>query len=215
MKSPRLTINARVKRDDFIVDLDFAAEPGRVTGISGDIGSGKTTVLWLVAGRLRADAGVVELGDQVWDEPSAGRFEPRRSTALLSQRFQADLAEERTGVENVADAIVHHHPEVVDSEARAREMLDRLHVQEHVVDRLPWTFSGAEAQRVALAKTLAPRPAVVLLDEPLGALDKRTGAAVRTFLDDWFTGFDGIVLYATTRADDLERFADELVMLDR
>lgn len=182
-------------------------------GISGDIGSGKSTALWLVAGKLRAAAGSVRFGDETWDAPDGGAFRANRPITLTTQLFQADLAEERTGVENVVDAMATHQLEHPEPEPEARRILALLGVQDHVVDRLPWTFSGAEAQRVSLAKALAPRPAVILLDEPLGALDKRTGAAVREFLDDWFADFSGIVLYATTRAADLDRFATHSLAL--
>jgi ABC-type sulfate/molybdate transport systems ATPase subunit len=82
-----------------------------------------------------------------------------------------------------------------------------------VVDRLPWTFSGAEAQRVSLARALAPRPAVVLLDEPFGAMDKRTGTNIRAWMVEWFADYEGVVLIASTRVEHLKQLSDHIVDL--
>lgn len=209
-----LAVSASLQRDGFALELDFRAEPGEVVGLSGDIGSGKSSALWLVAGRLRASSGQLTFGDAVWDQPSTSSFEADRSVSLLTQTYQNDLPEDLTGTEIVIGNIERLNPADPQPEQTARAMLAELGVGDHVVDRLPWTFSGAEAQRIALAKALAPRPSVVLLDEPFGALDKRTGAAVRQWLAHWFSEFDGVAIVASTRLDHLESLADRIVPLD-
>ncbi|MGI9596951.1 MAG: ATP-binding cassette domain-containing protein [Acidimicrobiales bacterium] len=220
MDSSPLTVSASLRRDDFELALDLRLEPGETLGLTGDIGTGKTSALWLIAGRLRASQGRVALGDAVWDEPSTATFVADRPVSLLSQAYQNDLPERSTGTEAVIaniESSLNPDPDSGadrDPEAIARTVLAELGVGDHVVDRLPWTFSGAEAQRVALARAVAPRPAVVLLDEPFGALDKRTGTEVRQWLAQWLAGYSGIAVVASTRADDLEQLTDRVISLD-
>jgi ABC-type sulfate/molybdate transport systems ATPase subunit len=199
--------------DQFSLDLDLTAPGGQIVGLTGDIGSGKSTTLALIAGRHRATSGVIAFGQQVWDEPETNTFVADRPVTMLSQRFQNDLPEDLTGVEAVVKHIVAHQPGHPDPEGAAREVLADLGVGDHVVDRLPWTFSGAEAQRVSLARALAPRPAVVLLDEPFGAMDKRTGTNIRAWMVEWFADYEGVVLIASTRVEHLKQLTDHIVDL--
>jgi len=216
-----LIARAVLERDAFRLAVDLDVEPGEVVGLTGDIGSGKSSLLWLLAGRLRATSGIVALGDDVWDEPSGTRFRQERPVTLLSQNYQNDLPENLSGVEIVCRSIQRFDGDRcdpdpdLDTERVARSMLAELGVGNHVVDRLPWTFSGAEAQRIALARALAPRPAVVLLDEPFTAFDKRTGTAVRRYLADWLADFDGIAIVASTRTDHLEALTGRIFSLDK
>ncbi len=210
-----LEVAATVRRDDFSLRLELDANPGEVVGLTGGIGSGKSSALTLIAGRLRAEAGRVALGPTVWDEPAASVFLADRPVAAMSQTYLNDLPEDLTGTE-VVTANIERLGAVAGpaAEGLARSVLAGLGVQDHVVDRLPWTFSGAEAQRVALASALAPNAPVLLLDEPFGALDKRTGESVRVWLREWLDDFPGIALVAMTRVDHLEVLADRILFLD-
>lgn len=199
-----LVAAATIGRDTFRLQIDFTVQPGESVGLTGDIGSGKSSALWLLAGRLTPTSGVVT-GTEIG------------GASLLTQLFQDDLVENRTGVENVADAIEAMGPSLADpvrdSEAAARNILSELGVADHVVDRLPWTFSGAEAQRVALACALAPHASLVLLDEPTGALDKRGRAAVADYLRQWLTDYSGRAVVASTNRELLDRLCDRVVDL--
>ena len=166
-------------------------------------------MLNLLAGRLRAADGIVVGPTGVWDDPRNGVFTSDRPVAMVRQSFRDQLAEDRTGVENAIDAAKAFAPEHPDPEATARSILAGLGVEDHVVDRLPWTFSGAEAQRVALATaltaaSLAPGPSVVLIDEPTGALDRSTKAKVVAFLHSWLDDYDGAAVIASSDAGLLE-----------
>lgn len=214
----RLVVEAIVRRDAFELSLDLEAVPGEVVGITGDIGSGKSSALALLAGGLRAAEGTVSLGNTVWDQPMTSTFVTERPVSAMSQQYLDDLPEDVTGTEIVAANIKRlsgdRLPDGSATSDHARSVMAGLGVQDHVVDRLPWTFSGAEAQRIALARAIAPDPKVLLLDEPFGALDKRTGEAVRSWLADWLHDFTGIALVALTRVDHLEALADRIISLD-
>jgi len=222
MPLSQLIVEAVVELDAFRLETSIVAEAGDTIGIGGDVGSGKSTLLRLVVGRLRATAGTVGLESQCWDDPANDVFVARRPVAMLGQRYLGDLAEDLTGVENVVAALTSHHNEPVppevddptnDHQAEARRLLSEMGVGDHVVDRLPWTFSGAEAQRVALARTLAPRPAVVLLDEPVSAFDKRGRAEMSSFLADWLGDHEGVVLVASTNHELLSLLVDRTIVL--
>lgn len=196
-----LVAAASIERDTFRLEVNLAVGPGETLGITGDIGSGKSSVLALLAGKLAPASGAVTGGDP-------------DSTTVLTQLFQSDLTENRTGVENVVDAIAAIanpiSPPTQDPEQAARSILADLDVADHVVDRLPWTFSGAEAQRVALACALAPRPSVLLLDEPTGALDKRGRASVADYLERWLHRNVGRAVVASTNRELLDRLCDRV-----
>lgn len=216
-----LRVDATVSRDEFSLTLDIEVWPGEVIGLTGDIGSGKSSALALIAGALRASGGSVAFGDTVWDCQHRSIFVADRPVAAMSQTYLNDLPEDLTGTETVVANIERlaalqgrdgGPPE--DVERMARSVLAELGVQDHVVDRLPWTFSGAEAQRVALARALAPTAPVLLLDEPFGALDKRTGESVRGWLGEWLDDYAGIALVAMTRVDHLQALASRVISLD-
>jgi len=133
------------------VDLD--AEPGEIVALMGLSGSGKTTILRVVAGLERPDAGEVSAGS-------------------VGMVFQSHcLFEHLSALENVTLAPVHvQRLSRLDAERRARELLDELGVG-HRADALPRELSGGEAQRVAIARALAVDPPILLLDEPTASLD--------------------------------------------
>lgn len=211
-ESSGLVVDAHIEREGFGLDVDLRVSSGAVLGLTGDIGSGKSSVLSLLVGGLRSVSGSVVVDGEIWDD--ATTFLEDRSVCLLGQRFRDDLPEELTGVEAVCAEILRIDPDEADAEQVAQSVLSGLGVGDHVVDRLPWTFSGAEAQRVALARTIAPYPRVVLLDEPFGALDMRTGAAVRAWLSEWLGDYDGMAVIASTDEAVLTELCDEIVSLD-
>jgi molybdate transport system ATP-binding protein len=152
--------------------LALALEVGRETvALVGPSGAGKTTVLRAVAGLARPDAGRIALGEQPWFD--AGRrvdLPPEeRSVGYVFQDYALfpHLSVER----NVAFG----------GRARARELLERFRI-DHLARARPAELSGGERQRVGLARALARDPAVLLLDEPLSALDAHTRAALRVEL---------------------------------
>ena len=159
------------------IDLDIAA--GEVVGIIGPSGSGKTSLLMVLAGLERATAGSVQLaGDTVTalDEDSLARLR-RASIGIVFQAFH--LIPTMTALENVAVPL--ELAGATDAMERARGALHSVGLG-HRLTHLPGQLSGGEQQRVALARAFAPRPRLLLADEPTGNLDQATGDAVMELL---------------------------------
>jgi molybdate transport system ATP-binding protein len=150
-----------------------------VTVLFGPSGAGKTTVLRCVAGLERPDRGRVRFGDEVWSDAAAGVWvaPQRRGVGLLHQDLA--LFGHRTVRGNVGYGI-RRWPRA-ERERRVGELLRRLGIAE-LADRRPAELSGGQRQRVALARALAPSPRLLLLDEPLSALDAPTREELRTEL---------------------------------
>lgn len=161
--------------DAVLTDVSFAIEPGQKASLVGVSGSGKSTILSLIAGLLRPDAGIVEL-DGVslagLDDAALARLRSRRiGIALQSENLIPFLSAQ----ENVELALGFGAQER--NPAHARALLDRMGVA-HRAAHLPRQMSGGEAQRVSLAVALANKPALLLADEMVAQLDHDTAQAV-------------------------------------
>jgi molybdate transport system ATP-binding protein len=155
----------------FTLELELKVERETVA-LVGPSGAGKSSVLRAVAGLLRPERGKISLGDEVWLDRAARVDLPpeRRSVGLVFQEYA--LFPHLTVRENIAFG----------GKERVNELLERLRI-EHLGSARPDDLSGGERQRVALARALARNPGVLLLDEPLSALDAHTRSAVRSELE--------------------------------
>jgi molybdate transport system ATP-binding protein len=178
-----LQVDATVTVRGFSLRARFAAPPG-VSIVFGPSASGKTLLLDLVAGLTRAGDGQLTLDGRVLDSPSVFVPPHRRPTGYATQH--GALWPHRT----VRD---HIEPFATDP-ARAARLIERLGLGA-LVDRRPTRLSGGERQRVALARSLSRSPRVLLLDEPLTALDRRSRAELLGVLRDEAAG--AIVLLVT------------------
>jgi molybdate/tungstate transport system ATP-binding protein len=161
------------------LDLTLTDE---VLTVLGPSGCGKTTLLSLVAGLTRPDAGTISLGDR----PLDGRPPEARNVGLVFQ--DGALFPHLTARKNVAYAATDRD--------RVADLAERLEIDD-LLDRRPAALSGGEAQRVALARTLAADPDALLLDEPLSSLDAPIRRRLRAELHDLFATLDVPVLYVT------------------
>jgi molybdate transport system ATP-binding protein len=171
----RVEAHTHVGELELDVALDIAA--GECLALAGPSGAGKTSVLRVVAGLLRPEHGLVRCGDETWLDTGTGRDvapDLRRCGYLFQEHA---LFPHLSAWRNVAYPL----RELPRGERRGRalDLLARFGM-ERLADARPATLSGGELQRVALARALARRPEVLLLDEPLSALDSRTrGSATR------------------------------------
>jgi molybdate transport system ATP-binding protein len=158
------------------LELDAALEvaAGECLAVAGPSGAGKTSILRVIAGLLRPQRGQVRCGAEVWLDTASGRDVPpeRRRCGYLFQEYA--LFPHLTAWQNVAYPL--RGLPRGERRRRAGELLARFGLDQ-LADARPRTLSGGERQRVALARALARRPDVLLLDEPLSALDARTRAA--------------------------------------
>ena len=194
-----LGLAARVGTFD-LRDVSFSIPQGGYGVVIGPAGAGKTTLLEAIAGIVPVGAGLVRLGGQ---DLTAARPEARRLSLVYQHRY---LFPHLTVGENVAYGAA--------DPASAREMLDRFGLLV-VAERDVRSLSGGERQLVALARALARRPEVLLLDEPFAALDPRTRAAARREVRTIFFERRFTVLHVTHDFGEAGLLGDVAVLLDR
>jgi molybdate transport system ATP-binding protein len=193
-----------VRRPDFTLDVTITATPGEVIAVLGPNGAGKSTLLGVLAGLLPPSEGHVRLG-----EADVTAVPPhRRGVGLLAQ--QALLFPHMTALANVAFGPRAHGVPKRDAEERARELLAAVDAAA-LAGRRPAQMSGGQQQRVALARALAPDPDLLLLDEPLAALDVDAAPAMRSLLRRIVRDRKQTALLVTHSALDALVLADRVV----
>jgi molybdate transport system ATP-binding protein len=208
-------LRARItlQRDDFQLDADLAVRPGEVLAVLGPNGAGKTTLLRILAGLLAVTRGRVTVSEEIWDDAESGTFVPatERSVGLVFQDYR--LFPHLSVLDNVAFAARARGTRRGPARREAALDLDRLGLTD-LAGRRPGQLSGGQAQRVALARALAMRPRMLLLDEPLAALDTRTRLELRTELRRQLTGFAGPSIVVTHDPLEALVLADRILVLE-
>jgi len=212
-----LTIAAdlRLRHGAFELNAQLQVPGQGVTVLFGPSGCGKTTLLRALAGLERAQ-GFVRVNDEVWQDSASGCFVPPHRRALgyvfqnallfahLSVRGNLDYAWRRR-------ARLAHTPQ---GTTRFDELVDLLGI-EHLLGRSTTALSGGERQRVAIARALLTEPRVLLMDEPLSALDDARKAEIMPYLERLHERAGLPIVYVTHAADEVARLADQLVLMDR
>ncbi|OJY37504.1 ATP-binding cassette domain-containing protein [Pseudonocardia sp. 73-21] len=210
--TPGLDARIVVRRPAFTLDVALSAAPGEVLAVLGPNGSGKSTLLSVLAGLLHPDGGHVRMGDEMITDVGSGvHVAPhRRGVGLLAQ--QALLFPHLTALGNVAFGPRAQGVSRAEADARARELLAAVGTAE-LADRKPSQMSGGQQQRVALARALAPGPDLLLLDEPLAALDVDSAPAMRSLLRRVVRDRKQTALLVTHSALDALVLADRVMVL--
>ena len=196
-----------VDRDRFRLDVALKAAPGDVVALLGPNGAGKTTALRALAGLVPLTDGHLRL-----DGDSLERTPPEsRPVGVVFQDYL--LFPHLTALDNVAFGPRCHGATKAQARARAAEWLERMGLAEHSGAR-PRRLSGGQAQRVALARALATHPRLLLLDEPLAALDARTRLGVRAQLRRHLADFEAVAVLVTHDPLDAMVLADRLVVIE-
>ncbi len=210
-----MTLEARVVRTlgRFRLDVDIAAGAGETVAILGPNGAGKSTLFRCLAGLLPIDDGRVGLDGAVLDEPATETFvvPEQRAVAVVFQDYL--LFPNLSALENVAFGLRARGVAKADARTEAGAWLERVGLADHAAHR-PRALSGGQAQRVALARALATGPRLLLLDEPLAALDVGTRAELRRDLRRHLTTFDGVRLLVTHDPIDAYALADRVVIVE-
>ena len=206
-----LIASLHVARSAFHLAVELDVPAGTTTVIVGPNGSGKTTALRALAGLVRLTSGHITLGDRVIVDGDVS-LEPReRGIGVVFQDYL--LFPHLSALENVAFGPIAHGVHRGAAHTAAREWLDRLGLTDFASAR-PRELSGGQAQRVALARALILEPPLLLLDEPLAALDAGTRTSVRGELQKVLGAYGGATILVTHDPADALALADELVVLE-
>jgi molybdate transport system ATP-binding protein len=199
----------RLQRSDFLLDVELALPGQGVSALFGPSGCGKTTVLRALAG-LEHAAGRVALDGEVWQDDARGLFVPTHRRAIgyviqeaalfphLDVRGNLDYARRRAGAARVA----------------LEPVVELLGIGA-LMARKPDTLSGGERQRVAIARALAAAPRLLLMDEPLAALDAARKAELLPYLERLHRELALPIVYVSHAIDEVARLAHQLVLLER
>jgi molybdate transport system ATP-binding protein len=208
-----LIVDAAVERGEFQLEVEFTVRAGEILGVLGPNGAGKTTLLRMLAGLTAPTTGSIRLDDHTFADVETGVFLPpeRRPVGLLFQNYR--LFPHLSVRDNVAFAPRCHGIERRSANAIAHDWLERFGLADYA-KRKPHELSGGQAQRVALARALAANPGLLLLDEPLSALDARTRLEIRTVLRRHLAEFAGPTLIVTHDPLEALMLADRLLVLE-
>ncbi|MDL2075146.1 ABC transporter ATP-binding protein [Streptomyces sp. GXMU-J15] len=196
-----------VDRGEFRLDIALTVAPGEVVALLGPNGAGKSTALRALAGLTPLSDGHLQLDGEELD-----RTPPEhRPVGVVFQDYL--LFPHLTALDNVAFGPRCQGASRAESRARAAEWLDRMGLADHAQAK-PRRLSGGQAQRVALARALAVNPRLLLLDEPLAALDARTRLEVRAALRRHLADFEAVAVLVTHDPLDAMVLADRLVVVE-
>jgi molybdate transport system ATP-binding protein len=201
-----------VNRPSFDLDVHLDAEPGDIVALIGPNGAGKSTFVRALAGLVPLDAGHIECDGDTWDDGTGRPVPvPERRTGMVFQRQL--LFPHLTALENVAFGPRSRGVRRSTARRGAQDWLDRLGVGD-LASRRPDQMSGGQAQRVSIARALATEPRLLLLDEPLAALDVAVAMSLRLELGSHLADFPGVSVLVTHDAIDTLTVANRVVVLD-
>jgi molybdate transport system ATP-binding protein len=206
-----IRVRLDIRRGDFslAVDLDL---PGQgITALFGPSGSGKTTVLRAIAGLERAAGACITVKGEVWQDGANGVFVPPHRRALGYVFQEASLFSHLSVRANLEFGMKRVSPR---ERLFSPETVAGLLGVDHLLARRPDGLSGGERQRVAIARALLASPRLLLMDEPLAALDLRRKQEILPYLERLHGELSIPIIYVSHAPDEVARLADHLVLLD-
>lgn len=211
MTDKRIIASFKGQVGQFDIDIAFDMPMAGITALFGASGSGKTTMLRAIAGLTHLD-GHLSVGDEIWQDARTGFFMPphKRSIGYVFQ--EASLFPHLNVRENLYygarrnDALAKPNGLTVDT-------ITELMQISHLVDRSTHNLSGGERQRVAIARALMRAPKLLLMDEPLSALDRQSRADVLACLETLHRETSVPILYVSHDTGEVARLADHLLMI--
>jgi molybdate transport system ATP-binding protein len=206
-----LHVNLSKRLGEFVIDASFASE-GRVTGLFGASGAGKTSLINMIAGLLRPDRGTIVVDGEVLDDTTVKLHVPvhRRRIGYV---FQDARLFPHLNVRQNLDygRRMNRLAEDATQERRVTELLDIG----NLMDRRPGRLSGGERQRVALGRALLSQPRLLLLDEPLGSLDEERKEEILPYLVRLRDEAGIPMVYVSHDASEMRQLATHVVTLQR
>jgi len=206
-----LSIRYQLKRAAFDLDVDLDFSMQGVTGLFGPSGAGKTTLLRCMAGLEKSDAGRLVVDGDTWEDSASGVYlaSHKRQIAYVFQ--EARLFPHL----NVSRNLDYGRRRSVsnDDGSDLDRVVDLLELQD-LLDRMPTTLSGGEAQRVAIGRALLRSPKMILMDEPLAALDEVRKEEVLSYIERLHAEVKTPIVYVSHNIDEICRVCDQLVVLE-
>ena len=206
-----LRVEVSKQLGDFSVEASFASE-GRVTGLFGASGAGKTSLINMIAGLLQPDSGSIAIDGETLDDTAAGVHVPayRRRIGYV---FQDARLFPHLDIRHNLD-YGRRMNRLADDPAQHKRVTDLLDIG-GLLDRRPGQLSGGERQRVALGRALLAGPRLLLLDEPLGSLDEERKVEILPYLVRLRDEAGIPMVYVSHDADEMRQLATQIVMLRR
>ena len=206
--------SVNVALGDFTLDVAAHIADGEVLAILGPNGAGKSTLLRALSGLRPIDTGTIRHDETVWDCPARSRFvaTEKRNVGAVFQDYL--LFETMSVLENVAFGLRSRGVNKYLARSKAGQLLEQVGLAAFA-DRLPTVLSGGQAQRVALARALAVDPSLLLLDEPLSALDISTRQSLRRDLHRHLSQFGGATVLVTHDPIDAYSLADRIMIIEK
>lgn len=201
------------RSESFEVTIDLELDPGTTTALLGPNGAGKSTIVEALAGLLAIDSGQISIGGRVVDAPAEGIFvhpEHRRVGVVFQDYLLFDHLDV---LDNIAFGPRSSGTSKAEARSAAQDLATRFELSE-VAEQMPMALSGGQAQRVALARALAADPQLLLLDEPLAALDVDGRNRLRRQLARHVESYSGPRLLITHDPTDAFLLADRLVVIE-
>ena len=201
-----ISLNGSVGRGDFERSFNLTIADGEVLAITGPNGSGKSTVIHTIAGLIPLRSGHLESDGAMWDAPDSQQWiaPENRTCAVVFQDLR--LFPHMNVMSNVSYGLRANGIQKDEAIERSQKLLTRLGLATFE-KRLPSDLSGGERQRVALARALVMKPRLLLLDEPLSAVDTTSRAALRELLPEVLGSFGGATILVTHDLGDVETLA--------
>ena len=206
-----LLVDVSKQLDEFTVEAKFASE-GRVTGLFGASGAGKTSLINMIAGLLRPDRGVIAIDDETLDDTSA-RLHVAVHRRRIGYVFQDSRLFPHLDVRKNLDYGRRMNHLAAD-ETHWRRVTELLDIG-HLLDRRPGKLSGGEQQRVALGRALLSQPRLLLLDEPLGSLDEERKEEILPYLVRLRDEAGIPMVYVSHDPSELRKLATQIAIIQR
>jgi molybdate transport system ATP-binding protein len=211
MSGPGIDVAFRGKLGAFTLDAKFVAPATGITALFGPSGCGKTAVLRCVAGLSHLPSSYCAVDGEIWQDET--KFLPtwRRAIGYVFQESSLfpHLSVKRNLLYGASGATLHESPKTVPFD----EVMDLLGLAK-LLDRSPRNLSGGERQRVAIGRALLSQPKLLLMDEPLSALDRETKDEILPFLERLHERLSLPVIYVSHDISEVEHLADHLVLME-
>ena len=198
----------KIQLEGFILDAKFTIPDKGITVVFGPSGSGKTTLLRAIAGLERSDVGFLKVGDSIWQ--SNHNFVPTHKRQI-GYVFQDAALFDHLNVESNLNYVIKRKTGLT------KDFIDSIYTLldiKPLINRSTIQLSGGEKQRVAIARALLTKPKILLLDEPLSALDLKRKNEILPYLDNLHSQLEIPILYVTHSQDETSRLADHLILIE-